>query len=77
MNYSLKILFEGFVVGVTTIIYASIISYVYAKITDNNTKFLNNIGMYVCLFLTGFLLHISWDLIGLNKWYCKNCAGCK
>ena len=77
MDYILKILFEGWIVGKTTLLVGIIISYIYAKMTDNNTKFLNNKGMYICLFLTGFVLHISWDLVGLNKWYCNNCAGCK
>ena len=77
MDYILKILFEGWIVGKTTLLVGIILSYIYAKMTDNNTKFLNNKGMYICLFLTGFVLHISWDLVGLNKWYCNNCAGCK
>jgi hypothetical protein len=29
------------------------------------------------LFATGFLIHIMYDLLGLNKYYCKICAGCK
>jgi len=29
------------------------------------------------LFVTGFLIHIMYDLVGFNKYYCKICAGCK
>jgi hypothetical protein len=31
----------------------------------------------ILLFVTGFLIHIMYDLLGLNKYYCKICAGCK
>lgn len=77
MNYTLHIIIEGCVVGMATVILGTVISLIYAKLENNNHKFLNNIGMYICLFLTGFILHIGWDLVGLNKWYCKHCAGCK
>ena len=29
------------------------------------------------LFVTGFLIHLIYDLLGLNKYYCKICVGCK
>jgi len=31
----------------------------------------------ILLFVTGFLIHIMYDLLGLNKYYCKICVGCK
>ena len=44
---------------------------------NKNTQFLKNPWMLVGLFLTGFVLHVGLDVAGLNKWYCKNCAGCR
>jgi|LakMenEpi03Aug12_release.lakeMendotaPanAssembly.Ray.scaffolds.fasta_scaffold3330219_1 hypothetical protein len=28
-------------------------------------------------FLTGFLLHLGFELAGINKWYCKNGNACR
>lgn len=28
--------------------------------------------MEITLFLAGFLFHVSFELLGLNKWYCSN-----
>ena len=27
--------------------------------------------MEICLFLTGFTLHLLFEVLGLNKYYCK------
>ena len=35
------------------------------------------ISVYILIFLSGFLIHIIYDLIGFNRYYCKICAGCK
>ena len=29
------------------------------------------------LFVTGFSVHLIYDVLGFNKYYCKICAGCK
>ena len=29
------------------------------------------------LFVTGFSIHLIYDVLGFNKYYCKICAGCK
>ena len=45
---------------------------------NKNTRFLKNPWMIVGLFLTGFILHVGLDVVGLNKWYCdKKCIGDK
>lgn len=77
MSYISKLLIEASFVGLSLVIFGTLISYIIAMISDRNTKFLKNISMYIALFLIGFLLHIIFDIGGLNKWYCKNCAGCK
>jgi len=77
MSYLKDIIVEASVVGIGLIVIGTIVSYLIAKFNNRNTKFLKNPGMFVALFLTGFVLHILCDITGVNKWYCKNCTGCK
>ena len=77
MNYFLHLLLEATAIGITVVIFGSVISYAIAMMTDRDTKFLKNKSMFVALFLIGFLLHGTYDVLGWNKWYCENCAGCK
>ena len=77
MSYLKDIIIEGSAVGISVIIVGTLISYIMVKLSGKDTKFLKNKSMYVALFLTGFILHIGLDIMGLNKWYCGNCAGCK
>ena len=77
MSYIQSIVIEGIAVGIGVILVGTLISYLIALMRNKNTKFLKNPWMIVGLFLTGFLLHLGSDVVGLNKWYCKNCAGCR
>lgn len=77
MSYIQNIVIEGIVVGIGVILVGTLISYLIAKMRNKNTRFLKNPWMLVGLFLTGFVLHVGLDVAGLNKWYCKNCAGCR
>ena len=77
LEYYKKVVIEAIVVGITLAMFVTFVSFVYAKLTDQNTKFLKNVGMYVTLAISGFLYHIICDVTGVNKWYCSNCAGCK
>lgn len=77
MSYLMHVMIEASVIGLLVILLGTIISYFIAIMTDKDTKFLYNPAMFISLFLIGFILHFSFDLIGLNKWYCNNCAGCK
>ena len=76
LRYIFHIIIEGSIVGIATVILGTIISYLYALLKNKDTKFIKNTGMYICLFLTGFILHVGWDIVGLNKWYCKNGYAC-
>jgi len=40
-----------------------------------NFKHWNNVAL--SFFLTGALLHIIFEALGWNKWYCKNGNACK
>lgn len=77
MSYIQNIVIEGIAVGIGVILVGTLISYLIAKMRNKNTRFLKNPWMLVGLFLTGFVLHVGLDVAGLNKWYCKNCAGCR
>lgn len=65
-NYVFKITVEAFVVALSIVVLGYVF-YNYFKIKDP----------LQLLFITGFVVHITYDLLGLNKWYCKICAGCK
>jgi hypothetical protein len=78
MSYIKKISIEGFVVGLSVLLLGLVVRYIVAKFEGINTNFIfNNKGMWASLFFTGLILHVGLDLMGLNRWYCKNCAGCK
>lgn len=77
MTYVQSIIIEGIAVGIGVILVGTLTSYFIAIIRNKNTNFLKNPWMIVGLFLTGFILHVGLDVAGLNKWYCKNCAGCR
>jgi hypothetical protein len=78
MSYTKNIIVEGFAVGISVLLLGLVVRYIIAKFENVSTNFIfNNRGMWLSLFLTGFILHVGLDLIGLNSWYCKNCAGCK
>jgi len=77
MGYTKHLLYEASAVGLAVVVVGTLISYLIAVFSDKDTRFLKNISMFVALFLIGFLLHIVSDVTGLNRWYCKNCAGCK
>jgi hypothetical protein len=66
MNYPIKILIEAFVVALSIVILGYIIQH-----------FLGISNPLLLLFVTGFLVHLIYDLLGFNKYYCQICAGCK
>ena len=66
LNYICSLAIEAFVVALS-IVALGYIFYNYVKIKDP----------LQLLFITGFVVHIIYDLLGLNKWYCKICTGCK
>lgn len=65
-NYPIKILIEAFVVALSIVILGYIIQH-----------FLGISNPLLLLFVTGFLVHLIYDLLGFNKYYCQICAGCK
>ena len=66
MNYWCRILLEAFIVALSIVVLGFFIKKIF-KVNDPLTL----------LFVTGFFIHLIYDLLGLNKYYCKICAGCK
>ena len=78
----MNLFFEGIAVGVVVVVVGYFVSLIVGKVMAVDMpkvcrQWNKNHIMELSLFLTGFLLHVGLDLIGLNRWYCKNCAGCK
>ena len=67
MNYICSILLEACIVGLSIVALGYVIKTYIADIKEPLTL----------LFVTGFLVHLIYDVLGLNKWYFKICAGCK
>ena len=66
MNYWCKILIEAFIVALSVVVLGFGIQRVF-KINNPLTL----------LFVTGFSIHLIYDVLGFNKYYGKICAGCK
>jgi len=77
-----QVFIEAFMVGIMTVIFGTLAGVLvgpFFKIDlpaecKNWNKFF---VMEISLFLTGFLIHLFCELVGINKWYCKNGAACK
>ena len=67
------LLLEGSIVGLITFI----IGHLGFNLTTNSKNRDNKIkpqGINLAFFITGFILHIMFEYIGFNKFYCnKNC----
>ena len=76
-----KLLKEAVFVGIVTVILGSIVGWGVSKTMKSDLpkvcKDWNNFYvMEISLFLTGFLIHIIMEQIGLNHWYCTNGNAC-
>ena len=66
MNYWCRLVLEAFIVALS-IVALGYVLFTYGTIKDP----------LQLLFITGFLIHMMYDIVGFNKYYCKICAGCK
>jgi hypothetical protein len=60
----IQVLIEAIVVGITTVILGMIIKKLFEQAQYEN--------MMLMLFLTGFVLHITFEIFDLNRWYCQD-----
>ncbi len=77
----MKLLVEALVVGVATVIVGSVVGFVVgkmigSKLPDVCKDWNKKHAMEISLFLTGFTLHLLFEVVGGNKWYCKNGVAC-
>lgn len=56
----MKVIVEAVVVGISLLVFAE------------GLKMLNVTN----LFVVGFLIHLVFEILGLNRWYCKHGAAC-
>lgn len=73
---------EGVVVGFYIVLVGTIVTYFFGHLTKVELPpvckdWNKNYAMEVSLFLTGFLGHLFLEVVGINKWYCKNGHACK
>jgi hypothetical protein len=78
MHFIIEAIFVGFI----TLIIGTLISKLSEKILkvqlptsckDWNKHYI----MEFSLFATGFAVHIACEVLGMNKWYCRNGDACK
>lgn len=78
-----KLFVEALIVGIMTVIVGNVIAFLIRKINIFSVKLPDICKdwnkfyiMEMCLFLTGFSLHLLCEAFGINKYYCKNSYAC-
>lgn len=77
----MKLLVEAVSVGILTVVVGTLVGYILGGLFSTNLPKIckswnKNHIMEISLFLTGFILHILCEYIGLNKWYCRHGLAC-
>lgn len=78
----MKLFLESFFVGIFIVIFGSLISFIVGLFFKTELPpvckdWNKNYVMEIALFLTGFVAHLFFEIIGINKWYCKNGNACR
>jgi|TARA_B110000908_G_C10257391_1_gene456544 hypothetical protein len=73
----MRLLLEAVCVGMITLVVGLLIgkilvSFLSVKLPDACKNWNKYHIMEINLFLTGFLIHILFEILGLNKWYSVN-----
>ena len=73
----MKLLIEAVIVGIATVIVGTIVGFVIGRMFSTNLpkickEWNKNHIMEICLFFTGFFIHLICEFTGVNKWYCKH-----
>ena len=76
-----QLIIEAVVVGIITVIIGNVSGLLVGSLLKVDLPELckdwnKYYTMEISLFLTGFLIHLLCEFIGINKWYCKNGNAC-
>jgi hypothetical protein len=81
MTFSVRLIQEAVVVGITIALIGTLVSWVLSKVTKTHLPpvcddWNKNFIMEITLFFVGFIAHIGFEVVGANKWYCSNGNAC-
>jgi len=71
---TIKLLVEALAVGISNVMMVLLIYLLFRKTI--NIKEINLMNLVYICFVAGFLLHLLFELLKLNFWYCKNGYAC-
>ena len=82
MNKLAKFSLEALVVGIMVVVAGSLVSFLVGLLFKTDLPpvckdWNKNYVMELSLFFAGFVTHIFFEFVGLNKWYCRNGIACK
>ena len=77
----MRLLIEAVIVGIVVMLVGTLSGYIVGKFNNIDLpsvckKWNKNHVMEISLFITGFFTHLLFELLGLNKWYCKGGHAC-
>jgi H+/Cl- antiporter ClcA len=74
----MKLVYEALFVGIITAIVGLVISTLFMLGSDRFSWKTYNFWPRVMLsyFVTGIVLHLGFEFLGANKWYCRNGNAC-
>lgn len=75
----IRIFTEAFVVGISTLLMGLLVHFVFgyhAKHSQSPTMGKEMVDLSLTLFFTGVFLHLLFEGVKLNFWYCKNGNAC-
>jgi hypothetical protein len=76
---SVKFFTEAFIVGISSLVMGLLLHVSlghHAEHSNSPTMKKEMIQLSIILFLTGVLLHLFYEVTGMNGWYCKNGNAC-
>lgn len=77
----MHLIIEAIIVGVVVVIVGTASGYIVGKFNNIDLptvckRWNKNHVMEISLFITGVLSHFIFEMLGLNKWYCKHGRAC-
>ena len=70
-----QLVIEAIIVGVLNIIFGTIVSYLFMGEKAKTFEHWNS--LILSFFITGVLIHLFCELVGINKRYCKDGNACR